>query len=107
MQSAACRRSAPLPKLYSPVSPHPPFHYTRYLTRITVQTPSRSYDVLVERGLLRSAATVLRELIPADSRIFVVTSPRIRKHWGSALKKSFIRVDRKLEILEMPDGERS
>ena len=63
--------------------------------------------MLVERGLLRSAATALRELIPADSRIFVVTSPRIRKHWGSTLKKSFIRVDRKLEILEMPDGERS
>ena len=63
--------------------------------------------MLVERGLLRSAATMLRELIPADSRVFVVTSPRIRKHWGATLKKSFIRVDRKLEILEMPDGERS
>ena len=63
--------------------------------------------MLVERGLLRSAATTLRELIPAESRVFVVTSPRIRKHWGATLKKSFGRADRRLEILEMPDGERS
>lgn len=81
--------------------------YTRSLTRIAVQTPSRSYDVLVERGLLRSAGTVLRDIIPAESRVFVVTSPRIRRVWGKSLQKSFIRVGRKLEILEMPDGERS
>ncbi len=63
--------------------------------------------MLVERGLLRSAGTALRELIPADSRIFVVTSPPIRKHWGSTLKKSLVRAGRRVEILEMPDGERS
>jgi len=63
--------------------------------------------VLVERGLLRSAASALREIIPARSRIFVVTSPPIRKHCGNPLRKSFSRAGRKLEILEMPDGERS
>jgi 3-dehydroquinate synthase len=82
-------------------------YYTRRLTRIPVQTPSRSYEVLVERGLLRSAASALRETIPAHSRVFVVTSPSIRKHWGSVLRKSFSEDGRKLEILEMPDGERS
>ena len=83
------------------------FHYTRHLTRIPVQTPSRSYDVLVERGLLRSAANVLREIIPQESRVFAVTSPNIRKLWGKTLQKSFSRTARRLEILEMPDGERS
>jgi 3-dehydroquinate synthase len=63
--------------------------------------------VLVERGLLRSAATVLRDLVPSESRVFAVTSPRIRKHWGSALTKSFSRAARKVDFLEMPDGERS
>ncbi len=63
--------------------------------------------MLVERGLLRSAATALREIVPSESRVFAVTSPRIRKHWGGALTKSFSRAGRKLEILEMPDGERS
>jgi len=82
-------------------------HYTRRLTRIPVHTPSRLYEVLVERGLLRSAATALRDVIPAESRVFVLTSPKIRKHWGSTLQKSFSRAGRKLEVLEMPDGERS
>ena len=63
--------------------------------------------MLVERGLLRSAATALREIVPSESRVFVVTSPRIRKHWGGALTKSFSRAGRKVEFLEMPDGERS
>jgi len=63
--------------------------------------------VLVERGLLSSAATTLRDTVPPESRIFVMTSPRIRKHCAGALQKSFRRAGRKLEILEMPDGERS
>jgi 3-dehydroquinate synthase len=63
--------------------------------------------VLVDRGLLRSAATALREIVPSESQVFAVTSPRIRKHWGGAVTKSFNRAGRKLEILEMPDGERS
>ncbi|MGO9516523.1 MAG: 3-dehydroquinate synthase [Candidatus Korobacteraceae bacterium] len=84
-----------------------PIRYTICLTRISVQTPWRSYEVVVESGLLRSAATVLRDVIPAESRVFVLTSPKIRKHWGSTLQRSFSRAGRKLEILEMPDGERS
>jgi 3-dehydroquinate synthase len=63
--------------------------------------------VLVERGLLLSAASALRDVIPADSRVFALTSPRIRKLWGATLRQSFSRAGRKLEILEMPDGERS
>src|SRR5271157_5176805 len=72
-------------------------HYTRCLTRIPVQTPSRSYEVLVERGLLRSAGQALRDILPAQSRGFVVTSPRIRKLWGGVLTKSFSRAGRKVE----------
>ena len=82
-------------------------HYTKRLTRISVQTPPRPYEVLIQRGLLRSAATALREVIPSQSRIFLVTSPKIRRYWGSTLKKSFSRSGGTLEILEMPDGERN
>jgi 3-dehydroquinate synthase len=63
--------------------------------------------VLVERGLLRSAAAALREIIPSESRVFALTSPRIRKHWGSTLARSFTRARHKLEFLDMPEGERS
>ena len=50
--------------------------YTRHLTRIPVQTPSRSYEVLVERGLLRSAAAALARLVPQDARVFVLDRRR-------------------------------
>jgi 3-dehydroquinate synthase len=63
--------------------------------------------VLVERGLLRVAAEALDGLIPAKARLFVVTAPPIRKHCSASLLKSFSDVGRKVDMLEMPDGERS
>jgi 3-dehydroquinate synthase len=77
------------------------------LIRIPVKTPSRSYEVLVEHGLLRSSAAALHDIIPHDARIFVLTAPPISKHWAKPLKKSFGQVKRDVEFLLMPDGERS
>jgi 3-dehydroquinate synthase len=82
-------------------------HYTKSLTRIPVHTPSRSYEVQVERGLLRSAAFALRDFVPPDSLVFVITQPPIRKRWGKMLRKSFSKAGRNVEMIEMPDGERS
>jgi 3-dehydroquinate synthase len=63
--------------------------------------------VLVERGLLRSAAATLGPTMPLDWRVFVVTQAPVRKHWGGVLRKSFSKAGRKVEIIQMPDGERS
>ena len=81
--------------------------YTRSLTRIPVRTPSQSYDVVVKRGLLRSAAELVREFVPEDGRVFVITQRAIRKHWGTVLGKSFGDSGRELAVLEMPGGERA
>jgi 3-dehydroquinate synthase len=81
--------------------------YTRRLTRIPVKTPSRSYDVLVKRGLLGSAADVVGKLVPENSRVWVLTSPPIAKHWAKPLRKSFSKAGRELEFLTLPDGERN
>jgi len=75
------------------------------LTRIPVHTPSRSYEVLVERGLLRSAAAALSLTVPLDWRVFVVTQAPVRKHWGGVLRRSFSDAGREVEVIEMPDGE--
>jgi 3-dehydroquinate synthase len=80
-------------------------HYTKALIRIPVRTPSRSYEVLVERGLLRSSAAALRDVIPTDARVFALTAPPIQKHWAGALRKSFSKAGRKIEVIVMPDGE--
>jgi 3-dehydroquinate synthase len=60
--------------------------------------------VLVERGLLDCAAKELRGLLPVHARLFVLTQPPVRKHWLGRLK-SFAKT--RLEVLEMPDGERN
>jgi 3-dehydroquinate synthase len=63
--------------------------------------------VLVERGLLGSAATALRELLPQNARVFVLTSPPVAKHCAKPLRKSFSKAGRELEFLTLPDGERN
>jgi 3-dehydroquinate synthase len=82
-------------------------YYTRRLTRILVRTASRSYEVLVERGLLRSASACLQDIIPPQSRVFLVSSAPILKLWGNSLRERFAQAGRPLAVLEMADGETS
>src|ERR1035438_2156686 len=81
--------------------------YTRSLTRIPVRTSPRSYEVLVERGLLRSASASLLALVPPHSKAFLVSSEPILKLWGSTLQESFASANRPLAVIEMADGETS
>jgi 3-dehydroquinate synthase len=62
---------------------------------------------VVERGLLASAAGALGDLVPDGARLFAITAPPIGKLYFKTLAKSFRKTGRKLELLEMPDGERS
>lgn len=63
--------------------------------------------MVVERGLLGSAANWLRDLAPPSARVFVLTAAPIAKHWAKPLRKSFSKAGRKVEFLTMPDGERA
>ena len=57
--------------------------------------------MLVERGLLRSAAAALSEMIPSGARVFAITSPNIRKHWGKVLQKSFTPASRNQTVRQL------
>lgn len=83
------------------------FHYTRRLTRIPVQTPSRSYEALVECGLLRSAADALESVVPSHSKLFLLSSKPILNLWGASLIESLRKAGRVAEIISMPEGERA
>ena len=61
--------------------------------------------MLVERGLLRSAADALRPTIPAHSKTFLLSSNAILKLWGTALIESLGRAEHAIEVVEMQDGE--
>jgi 3-dehydroquinate synthase len=74
--------------------------------KIRVKTRPSGYDVIVGAGLLRRMGREVRNVLPSSgSRVFVVTSPNVRRHWGEALEKSLRDARLPYEILEMHDGE--
>ncbi len=76
------------------------------MQKIRVKTKPNGYDVTVGAGLLRRAGREVRRVLPsAGSRVFVVTSPNVRRHWGDALEKSLRAARLPYEVLEMHDGE--
>jgi 3-dehydroquinate synthase len=82
------------------------------LIRIQIPTRTKTYDVLIEQGILRSAASHIRATLPKARHFVVVTSDPIRRHWGLPLLDSFtsdpafISGAARVDVIEMPDGER-
>lgn len=75
------------------------------MQKIRVRTKP-GYDVTVGAGLLRRVGREVRKLLPAKgSRVFVITSPNVRRHWGEALEECLRKARLPYEILEMHDGE--
>jgi 3-dehydroquinate synthase len=73
---------------------------------IRVRTKPESYNVLVGAGLLRRAGRELRRVLPSPgSRVFVVTSPTVRRHWGEKLETTLRQARLPYQVLEMHDGE--
>ncbi len=88
------------------LSPFRIIYHSSSVKRIPVKLKTNAYDVLVGAGLLRRAGNEVRRLLPSkSSRVFVVTSPAVRRHWGQALEDSLRRARLGFEILEMNDGE--
>ncbi len=75
------------------------------MIRIPIQTRTKSYDVLIEQGLLRSAASHLRETLPTARHFVIVTAAPIRRHWGKPLLDSFASDGARVDVIEMLDGE--
>jgi 3-dehydroquinate synthase len=76
------------------------------MQRIRVRTRPNAYDVSVGSGLLRRAGREIRRVLPhAGSRVFVVTSPNVHRHWGTQLEESLRSARLPHEVLLMPDGE--
>lgn len=76
------------------------------MQKIRVKTKPNAYDVIIGAGLLRRAGREVRRLLPAKgSRVFVITSPNVRRHWGEVLEDSLRKARLPYEILEMHDGE--
>ncbi len=76
------------------------------MLRVPIAVPPRSYEALIERGLLSHAGDCLREIFPGRSHCFVITMPVLRRRWANRLTSSLAAVGFKTKLVEMPDGER-
>lgn len=75
------------------------------MIRVPVAVPPRPYEALIENGLLGRAGTVLREILPVHTRLFVVTAPPVRRRWAGKLMASLKGAGFAAQLVEMPDGE--
>ncbi len=75
------------------------------MKRIPVDTPSRSYDVVVGDGILEEAG----QLIPKrdEEAVVILTDRRVRAHWWDVVKKALNARETKLVLLEVNPGENS
>lgn len=77
------------------------------MPQATVHVLPRPYQASIENGLLSRAGSVLADLLPQASRIFVITVPPVRKRWGSKLLISLKGAGFDPQVIVMPDGEPS
>lgn len=75
------------------------------LNRVTVNTASRTYDVLIGYELLREAGTHIRAVFPNAQRSFVVTTANVRTHWAGIITQALATAGFEVIFLEMEDGE--
>jgi len=75
------------------------------MLRIPVKTASFSYEAVIETGVLARAGEIIRQLL-AETQLFVITTPPVRRRWGKTLVKSLQAAGFSPIVIEMRDGER-
>lgn len=75
------------------------------MPQATIHVLPRPYQASIENGLLSRAGSVLTELLPNASGIFVVTVAPVRKRWGGKFLSSLKAADFSPQVIMMPDGE--
>jgi 3-dehydroquinate synthase len=77
------------------------------MPQATIHVLPRPYQAWIENGLLTRAGSILSELLPQASKIFVVTVPPVRKRWGAKFLTSLKGAGFSPQVIVMPDGEPS
>jgi 3-dehydroquinate synthase len=75
------------------------------MPQATIHVMPRPYQAWIENGLLSRAGSILSEMLPQASDIFVVTVAPVRKRWGAKLIKSLKTNGFDPQVILMPDGE--
>ncbi len=74
------------------------------MERVEIKIPTSPYSAMIENEILQRVGQCVSDILPGRKRLFVVTSPPIRKLYGEMLTKSLEGFES--VFLEIPDGER-
>jgi len=77
------------------------------MPQATIHVLPRPYQAWIENGLLTRAGSILADLLPQASRIFVITVAPVRRRWGTKFLASLKSSGFTPEVIAMPDGEPS
>ena len=58
------------------------------MPQATIHVVPRPYQAWIENGLLNRAGSILSDLLPKASRVFLVTVAPVRKRWGTKFLRS-------------------
>jgi len=75
------------------------------MPQATIHVLPRPYQAWIENGLLSRAGSILSDLLPKASHVFVVTVPPVRRRWGSKFIASLKSSGFDPQVMVMPDGE--
>jgi len=75
------------------------------MPQATIHVVPRPYQAWIENGLLNRAGSILSDLLPKASRVFLVTVAPVRKRWGTKFLRSLKASGFDPQVIMMPDGE--
>lgn len=77
------------------------------MPQATIHVQPRPYQAWIENGLLHRAGSILGDLLPQTSHIFVVTVPPVKKRWGAKFMNALKSAGFMPQLILMADGEPS
>ena len=74
--------------------------------QVPVSLGDRSYNILIQEGLLNKSGACLQEA-GLSGRVGVVTNPTVARHYINELTKSLKKTGFHVTVITLPDGERA
>jgi 3-dehydroquinate synthase len=76
------------------------------MIRVPIAVAPCSYEAVIDSGVLPRSGDILKELVGASRRVFIVTVAPVHRKWGKRLTASLAAAGFAFDLLEMPMGER-
>jgi len=77
------------------------------MTAVRVDLGERSYDILIDRGLLPRLGQLLRQTLPRVERVLIVTDTNVAPHYGALVKGALEQAGIATHKATVPAGEAS